>query len=251
MRLISGIIVARILIVVSVLVAWEAIVRMAYVNPRLLPPPSLVFVTLGQLFTQGKFERHLLTTCLEVATSFTISAPLGIVIGILLAQHVYFGKVFGPFVYFLVSIPKSIFLPIFILALGVGFSQKIAFGVVQAFFVIAVNSAFAVASVPSQLILLGRSYGASTWQLYTKIYVPAMLPIVLEGIRLGMIFNITGVILAEMYAAKGGLGFLIYSWADTFQMPHLFAGISVATLMSIIVNEGIRVYEKRVSKWRV
>jgi len=117
--------------------------------------------------------------------------------------------------------------------------------------VIAVNSAFAVASVPRQLILLGRSCGASTWQLYTRIYVPAMLPIVLEGIRLGMIFNITGVILAEMYASKSGLGFLIYSWADTFQMPHLFAGIFVATLMSIIVNEGIRVYEKRVSKWRV
>jgi ABC-type nitrate/sulfonate/bicarbonate transport system permease component len=241
----------RSFLIMGGLALWEGIVRLGMVNPRLLPPPTLIFTTLGSLIQAGKFGTHVWITCLEVMTAFILSVPLGITAGILLAKHVYFEKVFGSFVYFLVSIPKSIFLPIFILTLGIGFYQKVAFGVAQAFFVVAVNSTYAVASVPQQLVLLGKSCGANTWQLYTRIYIPAMIPIVLEGIRLGMIFNITGVILAEMYAAKSGIGFLISSWADTFQMPHLFAGITVATVISIVVNETIRFYEKRVSRWRV
>lgn len=78
-----------------------------------------------------------------------------------------------------------------------------------------------------------------------------MIPIVLVGVRLGIIFIITGVILAEMYVAKNGLGWLLSSWVDTFQMPEVFAIILVASMISIIINEMIRFYEKKVSQWRI
>lgn len=240
----------RILIILGVLLMFEAIVRLGFVNPSLFPPPTKVFSALGQLGASGRLWGHLLVTILEVVAAALISIPLGIIAGLLIAKHIFFGRFFGSFVYFLVSVPKSIFLPIFILALGVDFDQKVAFGVAQAFFVIAVNTAAATNNVPQAWVVLARSCGANTWQMYTRIYIPAMFPMVLEGVRLGVIFIITGVVLAEMYAARGGLGYMISSWADTFNLPALFAGILVAAILSIIINESIRIYERRVSTWR-
>ena len=229
---------------------WEGAAQYGVVNSRLLPPPTVVYSSLKSLIASGKLWGHLSITLLEVLTSFFISVPLGIITGLLVAKQVYFRRVMGPFIYFLVSIPKSVFLPIFILTLGIGFKQKVAFGIAQAFFIVAINTAEAVGNVPRELILLGKSCGANTWQLYTKIYLPAMIPIVLVGVRLGMIFIITGVVLSEMYASRSGIGWLISSWVALFQMPELFAGIFVASMISIIINEMIRLYEKRVSQWR-
>ena len=245
------ILLARVVIILGILFAWEATVKYGVVNIRLVPPPSLVYSTLTSLIASGILWEHLIVTLLEVFVSFIISVPLGIITGLLLARQVHFEKIFGSFIYLLVSVPKSVFLPIFVLTLGIGFKQKVAFGVAQAFFIIAINTATAVANVQRELILVGKSCGANTWQLYTKIYIPAMIPIVLVGVRLGIIFIITGVILAEMYVAKNGLGWLLSSWVDTFQMPEVFAIILVASMISIIINEMIRFYEKKVSQWRI
>ena len=240
----------RILLVLFILAGFEYIIYQQWINPLLLPPPSKIFSSIVQLLNTKKLWWHLWVTTSELLVASVISIPLGILVGLLLAKHVFFGKLFGPFVYFLVSVPKSIFLPLFILMLGVDFDQKVIFGIFQAFFVIAINTSAATAKVPQAWVILGRSCGANTWQLYTKIYIPSMLPMVMEGVRLGVIFIITGVILAEMYAARAGLGFMISGWADTFNMPHLFAGIAVAAVLSILINESIRLYEKKVSFWR-
>jgi NitT/TauT family transport system permease protein len=240
----------RILIVLLTIACLEYTIYQGWINPLLLPPPSEIFSSIIQLMLTKKFWWNLWVTTSEVLVASAISIPLGIIAGLLLAKHVLFGKLFGPFVYFLVSVPKSIFLPLFILMLGVDFDQKVIFGIFQAFFVIAINTAAATANVPKAWVILGRSCGANIYQLYTKIYVPAMLPMVLEGVRLGVIFIITGVILAEMYAARAGLGFIITNWADTFNMPYLLAGITIAAVLSIFINESIRWYEKKVSFWR-
>jgi len=240
----------RVSFVIVVICLVELVVSLGLVNHLVLPLPSKIFLTLGSLLITSTFWIHVAVTSLEVFLAAAISIPLGIITGFLIAKQVLFKNFFGPFVYFLVSVPKSIFLPLFILVLGVGFDQKVIFGVAQAIFVIVINTAAATVNVPKAWVTVGRSCGANSWDLYTKIYIPAMVPMVLEGIRLGIIFIITGVILAEMYAAKNGFGFLISVWADTFNMPFLFAGIVFATALTIIINESIRRYEKKVSTWR-
>ena len=98
---------------------------------------------------------------------------------------------------------------------------------------------------------MARSYGASKRQIYLEIYLPAMLPIILEGLRLGMIFNITGVIFAEMYASRRGLGNLVATWGMQFDMKSLFAGIVLAAALAIIINETLRHFENKLGQWRV
>ncbi|MEJ1975942.1 MAG: ABC transporter permease subunit [Acetobacteraceae bacterium] len=153
-------------------------------------------------------------------------------------------------VFFLFSIPKSIFLPMFILTLGIGFWQKVAFGVFSTLLIVLLSAAAAVRSVRPEHLLVARSYGATRPQIAWRVYLPSMLPILLEGLRIAIIFTFTAVILAEMYASRDGIGHQIASWGENFQMPQLFAGVLLLSLVAILCNETIRWAERRCGAWR-
>ncbi len=237
-------------LVVGTVVVWEAAAQAHLVNPRLLPPASTVGQHIVTFLTDPKILRHLWVTASRVLTAFVLVTPLGVALGLLLGENEYLGRAFRPFFYFVASVPKSVFLPIFILALGIGFSQKVVFGMFQAIFVLVINGVAAAMSVPPHLVLLARAYGASKWQIYTQIYFPSMLPLLVEGMRLGMVFNITGILFAEMYVSPDGLGYLISGWGQNFQIPELLAGIVLAAALSVAVNETLRWYERRLGRWR-
>lgn len=237
-------------VLVLLVLGWEAGSRGEIVNPQLLPPASVVAARLVDMLGDPRVLWHVWVTIAEVLVAFAVVAPIGVGLGLLLGENDYLGRAFKPFFYFVASVPKSVFLPIFILVFGIGFTQKVAFGVFQAIFVLVISSIAAVSSVPAERVRVARAFGATSWQVYTQIYWPSMLPLILEGMRLGVIFNITGVIFAEMYVSRSGLGVLIARAGQSFQMPDLFAGIILAGLLSIVVNEALRWYERRVGRWR-
>ena len=148
------------------------------------------------------------------------------------------------------AIPKSIFLPLFILVLGVSFQQKVAYAAFTTTFVVLMSAAAAVESVKQDYLLVARSYGATRLQLVSRVYIPSMLPLLLETLRISMIFNFTGVLIAEMYASRTGIGHLIASWGENFQMKQLFAGVILLATVAILFNEAVRFLEARYSTWR-
>src|SRR5678816_4239366 len=171
-------------------------------------------------------------------------------LGLVLAEVPALGALFRPLVNFLFGVPKSIFLPVFILVFGVSIPQKIAFGVFTTIFVLIVGGAAAVQSVPRELITVSRVYGASRGQIIREIYLPAMAPILLESIRLGMVFNITAVLLCEIYGARDGIGYRIAAWGENLQMPQLYAALTIVAAAAVAVNEGLRLLEARLCSWR-
>ncbi|SFV17943.1 ABC transporter permease [Bradyrhizobium arachidis] len=113
---------ARIAIIVAILALWEMLSRTGIVNPRLLPSASDTFVTLGDLLQRAAVQKDLMVTATEVLAAFALAVPFGAVIGFLVAENRYFADVAKPLLFFAFSIPKSIFLPMFILVFGVGFA---------------------------------------------------------------------------------------------------------------------------------
>ena len=105
-------------------------------------------------------------------------------------------------------------------------------------FVVLMSATAAVESVRSDHIMVARSYGATQTQILLRVYVPSMMPILLETLRISMIFNFTGVMIAEMYASRTGIGHLISNWGENFQMPQLFAGVIVLAAVAIAVQRG-------------
>jgi NitT/TauT family transport system permease protein len=246
----AQIILARAALLALVLAAWEFLPRYGFANPRLLPPLSDVLIMLAQLLGRAQVQEAVGVTAAEVIVAFLIAVPLGAAIGVLIAENEYVGEIFGPILFYVFSIPKSIFLPMFILIFGIGFGQKVAYAAFSTTFVVIMSAAAAVQSVKANHILVARSYGATRSQILTRVYIPSMMPVLLETLRISMIFNFTGVMIAEMYASRTGIGHLIANWGENFQMRQLFAGVILLALVAILFNETVRYVEGRCSTWR-
>jgi NitT/TauT family transport system permease protein len=245
-----GIIATRLVLFALVLGAWEWLPRAGVVNPLLLPPLSDVLAMLWHQLGRPQVHEAIFVTAAEVILAFLIAVPLGAAVGVLIAENDYIGDIFRPMLFYVFSIPKSIFLPMFILVFGIGFQQKVAYAAFSTTFVVIMSAAAAVESVKADHILVARSYGATRMQVLTRIYVPSMMPFLLETLRISMIFNFTGVMIAEMYASRTGIGHMIASWGENFQMPQLFAGVILLAAVAIAFNETVRWLEEKCSTWR-
>ena len=244
------IVVTRLALLALVLAAWELLPRYQLVNPLLLPPLSDVLSMLGELLQRRQVHEAIGVTAAEVAVAFLIAVPLGAAFGVLIAESEYLGEIFKPMLFIVFSIPKSIFLPLFILVFGISFQQKVAYAAFTTAFVVLMSATAAVESVKQDYVLVARSYGATRMQILRRIYLPSMMPLLLETLRISMIFNFTGVMIAEMYASRTGIGHLIASWGENFQMKQLFAGVILLAAAAILFNEALRWMEARVSAWR-
>ena len=233
-----------------VLAAWEFLPRQGIMNPQLLPPLSDVLSTLWQLLQRPNVHTAIGVTAAEVIVAFIVAVPLGAALGVLVAENAYIGAVFKPLLFYVFSIPKSIFLPMFILVFGITFAQKVAYAAFTTTFVVLMSAAACVESVKEEYLLVARSCGATRMQVLRRVYLPSMLPMLLETIRISMIFNFTAVMIAEMYASRSGIGHLIASWGENFQMRQLFAGIVLLAAIAILFNETVRLLEARCSTWR-
>src|SRR6266436_5797862 len=245
-----GIKIARFAIVIAIFAAWELLSRTGIVNPRLLPSASDTLAMLGELVQRASVRNDLMVTASEVLTAFALAVPFGALIGFLIAENRYFAEVMKPLLFFAFSIPKSIFLPMFILVFGVGFAQKVGFGFFSTIFIVIMSTTTAVEQVKVEYLTVARSYGATSAQTAFRVYLPSMLPVLLEALRISMIFNLTGVILAEMYASRDGIGHQIATWGENFQMKQLLAGVVMIAAIAMTFNELVRWVETRCSHWR-
>ncbi len=236
--------------VLGLLGLWEAMVRLGRLDATLAPAPSTILESLARLGQRPEVLTSLGVTAGEVLAAFLVAVPVGLFIGFTLAEVPFLGALLRPLVNFLFGVPKSIFLPVFILVFGVSIPQKIAFGVFTTVFVMIMGGIAAVQSVPRELVTVSRVYGAGRLQIAWEIYVPAMAPILLESVRLGMVFNITAVLLCEIYGARDGIGYRIAAWGENLQMPQLYAALTIVAAAAVAVNEGLRLLEARLCSWR-
>jgi ABC-type nitrate/sulfonate/bicarbonate transport system permease component len=235
----------------AVIGGWEAVSRFGIVDPALLPPPSAVGAALADLLRSGAFLADGFDTILRVAAAFAIGAPIALVSGFILGENAVIGRALAPVINIVLAVPQSIFLPIFALVFGLGFTEKLMFGITHVFFVVAICTMAAVREVPHGQILAARSFGASKFRIYRSIYLPAMAPQVVTGLRLGLIFDIIGILLAEMYASRSGIGVLLLRWGESYQVDKLMAATVFVSIATILVNELMRLWETRVGRWRL
>jgi ABC-type nitrate/sulfonate/bicarbonate transport system permease component len=233
----SIVLAGRIATIAVVALAWELAGRLQWVDPDLLPPLSKVLAVLWRLLHEEAFLADLQVTVLECLVAFAIVTPLGLGTGFLIGESRRLERMLGSALQILLTVPKSIFLPVFVLMLGIGFAQKVVFAVAIAFFIVVPTGIAAVHSVPRALVTAVHSFGATRSQIYTRLYLPAMTPLILGGVRLGLIFTVHGVVFAEMYGATSGIGRSILLWAEQFRMDYLLAAVLLVVVFTIVLNE--------------
>lgn len=182
------------------------------------------------------FYRHLWITMAEVGAGMTIGGFSGLAVGLALGANPFLSKAFERFLYYLGPTPKIIFFPLMIMWFGVGPGSKVAMGTISCFFPIVLSAAAGMRQIESVLIRVGRSFRLNTWQMVTKIYLPAMRQPIVNGVRLGLGVAVIGTLLAETKLSNRGVGFLIIDAYNTFDMPRMYSLLIVLFVVAIGAN---------------
>jgi NitT/TauT family transport system permease protein len=217
-------------------VIWEATAASGLLFRDVVPSLLVIGRAVGQLLVDREFYWHLGVTATEVGTGLVIGGLAGLACGLALGASRFLSRAFEHYLYYLGPTPKIIFFPIMIMWFGVGLGSKIAMGTISCFFPVALSVAAGMRQIDEVLIRVGRSFRANTWQMVTKIYLPAMRAPIINGVRLGLGVAIIGTLLAETKLSNRGIGFLIINSYATFDMPRMYSLLIVVFVVAIGAN---------------
>jgi ABC-type nitrate/sulfonate/bicarbonate transport system permease component len=228
--------------------AWELAVRGGWVDPLFVPAPSAVARALPTVAPDA--VGLLAETLGKTLIAYVLAVALGVGAGLLIGGVRYLHDVLSPFLVAAYALPKILVLPWILLMFGLGMTPAVVYGVLQGFFPICLLVAGGVRDIDRMPLRVARSMGATSWQLYRKVVLPAVLPAVLAGMRLGIVFCLLGVLVVEMFGGIRGMGFLLVSLANAFRAPELFAATALVSLLSIAVVLGLERLNRRLGHWR-
>jgi ABC-type nitrate/sulfonate/bicarbonate transport system permease component len=220
----------------ALLVLWYLASTFWGVNRLLLPNPAAVWHQFIDLLRSGAYLPDLRVTATEFAAAFTLASTSGILVGFLVSLSRYWVRVFEPLLAGIFSIPIILFLPLYVLFFGLGLESKIALGTTISFFPIVLATIAGFSNVDRVLVTAARSMGASNYQLFRYVLMPAALPVIMGGLRIGFTIALLSILGSETIASLAGLGHHIVELAENMEMPRMFAYIVFVVLMVALLN---------------
>jgi len=226
----------QIAFVVVLIAAWWIGTTVGKISPILLPNPRNVFDELVDVIWTLEFVGDLRVTLTELAIAFAISSISGVTLGYLISRSQYSMRVFEPLLAGIYSVPIILFLPLYILFFGLGPASKIALGVTTSFFPIILNTIAGFGYVERIFVMSARSMGASEYQLFRFVLLPAAAPIILSGLRIGFTVALLSILGSETIASLAGLGHRIVHLAEGMDTVRMFAYIAFAVAIALMLN---------------
>ena len=234
------------LFLIALILVWYLSTNWWHVSPILLPDPVAVWYEFVDVIWTGEFIDDLRVTLTELAVAFAIAAIAGTVVGYLISRTSYLIKVFDPLLAAIYSIPIILFLPLYVLFFGLGPASKIALGATISFFPVALNTIAGFGAVDRIFVTAARSMGASDYQLFRCVLLPAAFPVVLTGLRIGFITALLAILGSETIASLAGLGHRIVHLAEGMDTARMFAYIVFAVAIAGLLNAVVSRLE---TKW--
>jgi ABC-type nitrate/sulfonate/bicarbonate transport system permease component len=241
----SGSLAVQVAFLIVLIVLWYLATTRWHVSQLLLPNPVRVLRELGDILSSGEFVDDLRITLSEIAIAFTLSTVGGIIVGYVISRSAYLIRVFEPLFAGIYSIPIILFLPLYVLFFGLGPPSKIALGATISFFPIVLNTIAGFGYVERTFIVAARSMGASDYLLFRYVLLPAALPVILTGLRMGFTVALLSIIGSETIASLGGLGHRIVHLAEGMEMARMFAYITFVVAIAVVLNTVVSVLEAR------
>lgn len=230
------------------LAAWEVAPRVGLVDPFFTSRPSQVLAAGLDVVKTGTLARDAAVSLSEFAIGFALALAAGVPLGLLLGTFPLLRHLLDPPIMAMYATPQLALLPIFVLWLGIGMSSKIAVVFLGACIPIIVNSMAGVRHVDRSLVLAARSFCASRRNIFVKVILPASLPAVVLGIRLGLSRAVLGVVVAEMYVSQGGVGNQIMRLGSAFRTDHLLVYVLLVSAFGLGATTTIRRLEERLTR---
>ena len=232
-----------------VLLLWEIIVRTGLLDQRFFPPPTEVFSVLVDTVQSGEMLDNLAISLQRIIIGFFVGAVPAVILGLLMGWFRGVRAFFDPIVAATYPIPKIALLPILLLLLGLGEASKIAIVAIAVFFLVLITTAHGVAGIDPILIQAGQNYGAKGWKLGYHVILPAALPSIFNGLRLGLGIALLVIVAAEFVAANRGIGYMIWISWSTLSVGKMYAGLVVIAALGVLFTNGLTWLGRRVMPW--
>lgn len=233
-----------------VIALWQLAVTEHWVKPLFLPGPMKVVHALGTLFSDGAIWSNLRVSGQEFVVGLGISVVLGALLGLLTGWYKAADEFLKPLTIGINSMPQVAVVPVLILIFGIGMTPKIVVVVLSCTTVILMNTAAGVENVDWQLRRLARSFGASDLQVIRTIVLPSLVPFFMTGLRISIGRAMIGVVVGEIFASKAGIGNVLISASNSFNMPVMYATVAIITFLGIALTQAAALLERRMQRWR-
>jgi NitT/TauT family transport system permease protein len=222
------------LVAVVLIVGAEFAVRAFNIQSYIFPPPSAIATTLVTRFGD-LFWPHMQITLIELLSGFAIGASIGLILAAVITQVPLMEKIITPYILLLVTTPMIALVPLLILVFGFTLTPRIIAVALASGPMVMINAATGFRRTDLAKIALARSYGASTFQIFTKIRFPLALPMIIVGLMVGAIFGMLTAVGAEMVGGKNGLGNQLMFWSSMVKMENFYAIILLLALMGVSI----------------
>lgn len=233
----------------GILLLWELCGRFGLLNPLFFPVPSLIAVAFLTMIADGEIQANLSITLLRVFAGFLIGTIPGIIIGLLMGASEKIRLLLDPLVAATYPIPKLAIFPLLMIIFGIGEFSKIMAIAIGCFFIVLINAMAGVKNINKVYFEVAKNYGASKGQLFTRVILPASLPMVFTGIRLALGMSLIVVVGVEFVSANYGIGAIIWNGWETFEIEKLYVGIFLCAILGILFTVVLKRIEARITPW--
>jgi NitT/TauT family transport system permease protein len=216
----------------------------------LLPSPLEVAPAFIELVRTGQLQSALASSMVVFLSGYALAVVTGVGMGVLMGGLPRLGATLDIYVNGLNTTPRVAFIPFIILWFGLGLEAKVVVVWFTAVFPILINTYAGVQNTDYELIEAARSFGARRGQIFRHIMLPAALPYIVTGLRLGGSNAMVGTVIAELYTALSGLGYLIAQFGGSFQTAKYFAPVLVLGAMGMVISQALKALERRLARWK-
>ena len=240
---------ARWAIVALLLIGWEVLPRAGLVAPLFLPPLTATLAAAASGWRE--YGENLGVTLWEVAAAMLLACGGGLCAGAAIGSVAALRRPLLPVISSVYAVPLVVLYPVLTVWCGIGPASKVVFAGLYGLFPTMLATAAGIATIDASLLVAARSMGATPLQRVLHVMLPASIPTVLAGLRLGGALVIVGVVVAEMLVATEGIGYLVSRYRTILDSPHVFAAVLLVLAVALLFDTAMRLLERRTRSWQL
>jgi NitT/TauT family transport system permease protein len=229
---------------------WELVVRLGNYPPFFLPSPGRVYAKFLVVVRDGTLWRHTQITLAEIFGGLALGLTTATSLGYVLAKSPLAERILSPYIVASQSIPIVSLAPLLVIWFGFGSLSKVLVCALTLFFPVLINTIIGIRSAERDLIDLMRSLEATRWQVFTMLEVPAALPVLLGGLKVGGTLSVIGAVVGEFVGADRGLGFLVNLARGLFDTPLMFVALFTLVAIAVGLYVSVTILESVLLSWR-
>ena len=234
----------------ALLAIWQLATALELVSPILVPPPASVAAALLDSLADGSLVKHAATTLHEMLVGLGIGVVFGLTLGYAIAKAPLLESLLSPVIVAFQSTPIVAYAPLLVIWFGAGVTGKIVTTAIIVFFPTLVNTIAGIRGVPAKLRDLLRSLRAGRWQTFSRLELPAALPVILAGLKTSSTLAVIGAVVGEFVSARYGLGALVMSARSRYDTPLVVVSALTMTALALALYSLVAAFEWRALAWQ-